>query len=164
MASLLPIISDIIPMIIPSTTHVTRSRDLEPSHPTVEGPVIRRPAIVGKCDKMCASVLTTRPHSVTPGLAPLAQTLLVTSNLPAREDAIVYVASGTGLLVVNEGFNSDLRLHELSVGDFAVIPAWTEHQIRNDTDADVVCVIIQSGPRPEGATLTDWGGDEVAEN
>jgi mannose-6-phosphate isomerase-like protein (cupin superfamily) len=88
---------------------------------------------------------------------------LVTSNLPAK-DAIVYVASGTGLLIVNEGFNSELRRHELSSGDFAVIPAWTEHQIRNDTDADVVCVVIQSGPSPEGATLTDWGGDEAAES
>jgi hypothetical protein len=55
MASLLPIISDIIPMIIPSTTHVVRAADLEPTHPTVEGPVTNRRAIVNKCDKMCAS-------------------------------------------------------------------------------------------------------------
>jgi hypothetical protein len=55
MASLLPIISDIIPMIMPSTTHVARAADLEPTHPTVEGPVINRPAVVNKCDKMCAS-------------------------------------------------------------------------------------------------------------
>jgi quercetin dioxygenase-like cupin family protein len=89
--------------------------------------------------------------------------LVVTSNLHSPEDAIVYVASGTGLLVVNEGFNSELRRHELSCGDFAVIPAWTEHQIRNDTDTDVVCVITQSGSHPVGATLVDWGGDEIAE-
>jgi mannose-6-phosphate isomerase-like protein (cupin superfamily) len=151
MASLLPIISDIIPMIIPSTTHVVRAADLEPTHPTVEGPVTNRRAIVNKCDKMCASVLTTRPQSATP----------IRHN--GELDAIVYVASGTGTLIVNEGFNSDLRRHELSSGDFAVIPAWTEHQIRNDTGADVVCIVVQSGSSPEGATLTDWGGDEAAE-
>ncbi|RFU79289.1 cupin, -type [Trichoderma arundinaceum] len=76
-------------------------------------------------------------------------------------DAIIYAVSGTGTLVVKEGFGGELRHHELQPGDFAFVPAWTEHQARNDTDQDLVWVITQSGPRPVGAILTDWGGQEV---
>jgi hypothetical protein len=83
MASLLPIISDIIPMIIPSTTHVTHARDLEPSHPTVEGPVIKRPAVVGKCDKMCASGELGQPPS-PPARLPAPLTLPLTTRFPYR--------------------------------------------------------------------------------
>lgn len=77
-------------------------------------------------------------------------------------DAIIYAVSGTGLLLVNDSFEEELRRHPLSAGDFAFVPAWTEHQIRNETDTDLVMVVIQSGSRPVGAILTDWGGDEVA--
>jgi hypothetical protein len=81
MSSLLPLISEILPMIMPASANITRAKQLEPTHPTVEGPVIERPAVVGKCDNMCVtgkpsclrsyvsnviahiSVLTTRPHS-----------------------------------------------------------------------------------------------------
>lgn len=61
MASLLPLISEILPMIMPSSTRITRAKQLEPAHPTVEGPVIQREAIVNKCDKMCA--LGEKAHS-----------------------------------------------------------------------------------------------------
>ena len=63
---------------------------------------------------------------------------------------------------MNDSFEEELRRHLLSAGDFAFVPAWTEHQIRNETDTDLVMVVIQSGSRPVGAILTDWGGDEVA--
>jgi hypothetical protein len=42
-------------MIMPASADITRAKQLEPSHPTVEGPVIQRPAVVGKCDNMCVS-------------------------------------------------------------------------------------------------------------
>ncbi|KAF1736882.1 hypothetical protein CRV24_002494 [Beauveria bassiana] len=131
MASLIPFISEILPMIMPASTHVTAAKDLRPAHPTVEGPVIRRAAVVDRCDKMCAS------------------------------DAIIYAVSGTGVLLVNESFEEEIRRHPLGAGDFAFVPAWTEHQIHNDTDDDLVMVVIQSGSRPVGAILSDWGGDEV---
>lgn len=57
--------------------------------------------------------------------------------------------------------DSDPKNHELSPGDFAFVPAWTEHQIKNETDEDVVFLVIQSGPTPIRADLTDWGGDMV---
>ncbi|KAM3528996.1 hypothetical protein NHJ13051_002142 [Beauveria bassiana] len=149
MASLIPFISEILPMIMPASTHVTAAKDLRPAHPTVEGPVIRRAAVVDRCDKMCASVLTTRPRSRTP----------VRHN--SEQDAIIYAVSGTGVLLVNESFEEEIRRHPLGAGDFAFVPAWTEHQIHNDTDDDLVMVVIQSGSRPVGAILSDWGGDEV---
>ncbi|KAH6609021.1 cupin [Trichoderma cornu-damae] len=76
-------------------------------------------------------------------------------------DAIIYAVSGTGTLVVKEGFGGELRHHDLQPGDFAFVPAWTEHQARNDMDQDLVWVVVQSGPRPVGAILADWGSKEV---
>ena len=55
MASLLPLISELLPMVMPAPAEVTRAKDLHPVHPTVEGPVLQRDAIMDKCDKMCAS-------------------------------------------------------------------------------------------------------------
>lgn len=49
MASLLPLLSELLPMIMPSSMHIVRAKDIEPQHPTVEGPAIERPAIVDKC-------------------------------------------------------------------------------------------------------------------
>ncbi|KAH7166306.1 RmlC-like cupin domain-containing protein [Dactylonectria macrodidyma] len=149
MASLIPFIHEILPMIMPSATRITRAKQLEPAHPTVEGPVIHREAIVNKCDKMCASVLTTRPKATS------------TIRHNSEQDAIVYAVSGNGILTVNQGLGMELKDHELSPGDFAFIPAWTEHQVRNETEEDVVWLMIQSGPHPIGADLADWGGDMV---
>ncbi|KAK6858794.1 hypothetical protein PG995_005358 [Apiospora arundinis] len=49
----------------------------------------------------------------------------------------------------------------LSPGDFAFVPPWTEHQEVNDTDEDVVWILIRNGPTPLVFYLTDWGGDEA---
>ncbi|OAA52108.1 Cupin, RmlC-type [Metarhizium rileyi] len=149
MASFFPLISEILPMIMPSATHVTRAKDLEPTSPTVEGPVTVRAAVVDKCDRMSATVLTVRPLSET----------AVHHN--SEQDAIMYTVAGTGSLTVNEGFESELRKHDLGAGDFAFIPAWTEHQVVNTSEEDFVCVVIHGGPRPVGATLDGWGGDET---
>lgn len=78
-------------------------------------------------------------------------------------DAIIYAVSGTGVLIVKEGFDDTLKRHTIKPGGFAFIPAWTEHRIENESDVDVVWVVTKSGPRPVGAVLQDWGGDEVLE-
>lgn len=84
-------------------------------------------------------------------------------NHPAeRTDAIIYAASGTGILMIKEGVEADIQRHKLDQGDFAWIPAWTEHRVQNDTDTEVVWIVSQSGPRPVGATLAGWGGSEVS--
>ena len=76
-------------------------------------------------------------------------------------DAIFYAVSENGVLAVSESVDSEPKNHELSPGDFAFVPAWTEHQIKNETDEDVVFLVIQGGPTPLRADLTDWGGDMV---
>lgn len=63
MASLLPIIQDILPMILPASVAVTRAADILPPEPqpsqaegeTPQVRVISRHAVVDKTDNMCAS-------------------------------------------------------------------------------------------------------------
>lgn len=51
--------------------------------------------------------------------------------------------------------------HELNSGDSVFVPAWTEHQVCNEAaENDAIWILIQSGSRPVGANLTDWGGAE----
>lgn len=76
-------------------------------------------------------------------------------------DTIIYAVSGTATLIVKEGFEDSLKRNPMAAGAFAFIPAWTEHQVKNDSDEDAVWVIIQSGSRPVGAILTGWGGEEA---
>lgn len=76
-------------------------------------------------------------------------------------DTIIYAVSGNGVLIVNEAVNSELKHHDLAPGDFAFVPAWIEHQVKNDTDEDVKWLMIQSGSTPIRADLTEWGGDVI---
>ena len=78
-------------------------------------------------------------------------------------DAILYVAGGSGLLLTSPGDDEEQpRRHELTQGDFAFVPCWTEHQILNESDeADMVLVIIRSGSQPVKVPLKGWGGDEA---
>jgi hypothetical protein len=63
MASLLPLIQDILPMILPGSVSVTKAADILPpdTQPSgVDGEetgvrVISRPAVVNKTDSMCTS-------------------------------------------------------------------------------------------------------------
>lgn len=78
------------------------------------------------------------------------------------EDAIIYVASGKGLLLTSpKDEESDPERHELTQGDFVFIPAWTEHQALNEAEGDMVWVIIRSGSQPVEVSLTDWGGPQM---
>lgn len=77
-------------------------------------------------------------------------------------ETIIYASSGKGVLVTNPNEDTDnLQRHELSAGDFAFVPPWTEHQEINETDEDVVWVLIRSGPQPVVVYLTGWGGSEA---
>jgi len=48
-------------------------------------------------------------------------------------DTIVYAAKGYGAVISDYGKTRQ----ELSPGDFALIPAWTEHQEVNDSEEEV---------------------------
>jgi gentisate 1,2-dioxygenase len=71
----------------------------------------------------------------------------------------VYARSGHGAIISEGG----KKRQELSPGDFALIPAWTEHQEVNDGDEEVTWIITRSGGVPEVVNLEGWGGDAVKE-
>lgn len=56
----------------------------------------------------------------------------------------------------------DPKRHELTKGDFAFIPAWTEHQALNQSEEeDLMWVVIRTGPSPVEVNLTEWEGPEA---
>ena len=69
-------------------------------------------------------------------------------------DTIVYALSGHGSILSNDGKTRQ----DLSPGDFALIPAWTEHQEVNETDGEVTWIINRSGKEPVVVNLDGWGG------
>ena len=71
-------------------------------------------------------------------------------------DTIVYAAKGHGALV--SGTNGSKR-QELVPGDFALIPAYAEHQEVNDSDEDVVWIITRGGRNPVVQNLEAWSKD-----
>ncbi|GAB1317764.1 Cupin type-2 domain-containing protein [Madurella fahalii] len=158
MASLLPLIHDILPMIMPASIAVTKAADILPP-PTEPGEqdggrprvqVISRNAIVDKTDKMCASVLIVKPKSSSP------------VHHHGEQDTIIYAVSGKGVLLSHPRDEGDVpERYELAPGDFAFIPAWTEHQAVNESEDDFHLVVIRSGGQPVEVNLTDWGGSEA---
>lgn len=111
-----------------------------------------------------------------------------------EQNTIVYAVSGNGSVVSEHGkkvrsllpfshtlffffphpifwFDSLLRLSviyqrvDLKPGDWAMIPAWAEHQEVNDGDEDVVWVIVRSGNIPDVQNLPEgWGSSHVPKN
>ena len=71
-------------------------------------------------------------------------------------DTIVYAAKGHGALV--SGTNGNKR-QELAPGDFALIPAYAEHQEVNDSNEDVVWIITRGGRNPIVQNLEAWSKD-----
>ncbi|KAL2132676.1 hypothetical protein VTI74DRAFT_3515 [Chaetomium olivicolor] len=189
MASLLPLIQDILPMILPASVIVTKAADILPPRtgsgepetkveelkeasnqtpqdawskgasngisneaPKVEPDVqvISRNAMVGKTDRMCASVLIVKPRSST------------SVRHHGEQEAMVYAVSGNGVLFSQPKGDKDVpERHEFGAGDFAFIPAWTEHQLVNESESDFHLVLFRSGGEPVEVNLADWGGREV---
>ena len=69
-----------------------------------------------------------------------------------EQDTIVYAANGYGA-VVSEGGK---KRQELGPGDFALIPAFAEHQEVNDSNDDVLWIITRSGRNPIVENLKGW--------
>ncbi|KAI0198565.1 RmlC-like cupin domain-containing protein [Astrocystis sublimbata] len=168
MASLFSLLPDILPMIMPADITVVKATDLETQRQkSDESPMIRQGAIIGKSDRMCATILRAKPHCSSAvhhhgeqgGLTCHISIweLLLIGNYGA--ETIIYAASGKGILVTNT--DDKVTRHELSAGDFAFIPPWTEHQEINETDEDVVWILIRSGPEPQVSYLTGWDGDQA---
>ncbi|KAJ1324557.1 cupin domain-containing protein [Microdochium nivale] len=149
MAGLLSLLPDILPMIVPASIHVTKARDLAIQRQGNDSPMLRQGAVIGKSDKMCATVLIARANCAS------------AVHHHGEQDTMIYAVSGTGILVTNNGDETSPRRQELSAGDFAMVPSWTEHQEINDTDEDFVWILIRSGPEPVVVYLTDFFGKVV---
>lgn len=83
-----------------------------------------------------------------------------------EQDTIIYVASGKGQLLTSpKDEDEEPRRDALARGDFAFVPSWTEHQVRNECEKDdLALVIIRSGSHPVEVNLSGWAGDETKES
>ena len=85
--------------------------------------------------------------------------LIITFSNPwsakCSPDTIVYAARGHGT-VVSEGGK---KRQNLDPGDFALIPAFAEHQEVNDSDEEVLWIITRSGKSPIVENLEGWSKD-----
>ncbi|KAI9656297.1 MAG: hypothetical protein M1821_004960 [Bathelium mastoideum] len=71
-------------------------------------------------------------------------------------DTVVYAAKGHGAVVSNGGEERQ----ELEPGDFALIPAFVEHQEVNDSDEEIVWIITRSGRNPFVRNLEGWNSSK----
>ncbi|KAI0115644.1 RmlC-like cupin domain-containing protein [Nemania sp. FL0031] len=124
--------------------HLAKGTSLTPSGGQTAG-MIRSNAIVDKCDGICASSMLAKPHTAS------------AVHHHGAQDTVVYAVSGKGA-VVSEGGTKRV---ELEPGDYALIPAFMEHQEVNDGDEEVVWTIVRSGRTPEVVNLSGWGGEPV---
>ncbi|KAI1414427.1 RmlC-like cupin [Hypoxylon sp. FL1857] len=122
--------------------YVTRASDIKQSGGQTEG-MIRSNAIVDRCEGICATHMLAKPHTSS------------AVHHHGKQDTIVQAVKGRGSIVSEGG----TKRVDLEPGDFALIPAFMEHQEVNDGDEDVVWTIVRSGRIPEVVNLTGWHGE-----
>ena len=69
-----------------------------------------------------------------------------------EQDTVVYALKGKGSIISEGG----KKRHDLQPGDFALIPAYAEHQEINDGDEQVTFIITRSGRMPIVENLEGW--------
>lgn len=125
--------------------HLTKGTSLAPSGAQTTG-MSRSNAIVDKSAALCATSMTAQPHTSS------------AVHHHGSQDTIVYAVSGRGGSIVSEGGSKKVVLEP---GDYALIPAFVEHQEVNEGDEEVVWSIVRSGRVPEVVNLGGWGGEPV---
>ncbi|CAA9965304.1 hypothetical protein PTT_14606 [Pyrenophora teres f. teres 0-1] len=129
---------------MPGEVYVKKASDIQaPDGPQTDG-MIRMPAIVDKSDQICGTVMVAKPHTSS------------AVHHHGEEDTIVYAAKGHGAIVSGPDGN---KRQELAPGDFALIPAYAEHQEVNDSDEEVVWIITRGGRNPVVHNLEGWTRD-----
>ncbi|KAF2483922.1 RmlC-like cupin domain-containing protein [Neohortaea acidophila] len=104
--------------------------------------MLRQNALVNVCDTICASRMIAKPHTAS------------AIHHHADEDTVVFAFSGRGTIVSDGG----KKKVTLEPGDYALIPAWAEHQEVNESDEDVVWCIVRNGKEPKVVNLEGgWG-------
>ncbi|KAI1078749.1 RmlC-like cupin [Whalleya microplaca] len=124
--------------------YLAEGSSLQASGGQTEG-MIRQNAIVDKCDGICATRMLAKPKSSS------------AVHHHGEQDTVVYAVKGHAS-VVSEGGKKRV---DLKPGDYALIPAFMEHQEVNDGDEEAVWAIIRSGRIPDVVNLTGWGGEPV---
>ncbi|KAI1442988.1 RmlC-like cupin [Annulohypoxylon stygium] len=124
--------------------HLTKASSITQSGGQTEG-MIRSNAIVDKCDGICATHMLAKPHTAS------------AVHHHGEQDTVVYAVKGRGT-VVSEGGTKRV---DLEPGDYALIPAFMEHQEVNDGDEDVIWTIVRSGRIPDVVNLTGWNGEPI---
>lgn len=127
-------------MSTPNQIHVTQASNLKTSGGQTEG-MIRQNAITSLSDKLCASVMIAKPHTAS------------AVHHHGDQDTVIYAASGHGTIVSEGG----KKRQDLAPGDFALIPAYAEHQEVNDSDGELKWIITRSGREPVVQNLEGWG-------
>ncbi|KAF2476596.1 uncharacterized protein BDR25DRAFT_277853 [Lindgomyces ingoldianus] len=127
---------------MPGDVQVKKGSEINaPSGAQTEG-MIRMNAITDMSDQICGTVMIAKPHTAS------------AVHHHGEEDTIVYAAKGHGAIV--SGPNGSKR-QDLVPGDFALIPAYAEHQEVNDSGEDVVWIITRGGRNPIVHNLEGWG-------
>lgn len=104
--------------------------------------MIRQNTLVNVAECICASRMIAKPHTAS------------AIHHHAEEDTVVFAFSGHGTIVSDGG----KKKQQLQPGDYALIPAWAEHQEVNESDEDVVWCIVRNGKEPKVVNLPDgWG-------
>ncbi|KAB2570567.1 Cupin RmlC-type [Lasiodiplodia theobromae] len=127
-------------MVLGGAVKVVKGDNLKTSGAQTEG-MIRMNAIADMSDQICGTVMVAKPHTTS------------AVHHHGNEDTIIYAVSGHGSIVSDNGRTRQ----ELGPGDFALIPAFAQHQEINDSDADVVWVITRGGRSPVVVNLDGWG-------
>ncbi|PWY67973.1 RmlC-like cupin [Aspergillus sclerotioniger CBS 115572] len=123
-----------------NTVDVTRASELNEATGGHTDGMVRKGAIVDKSDQLCALVMCAQPHTSS------------AVHHHGEQDTMVYAAKGHGSIV----FDGGKKRKDLSPGDFAIIPAYTEHQEMNPSDKDVEWVITRGGRKPVTVNLEGW--------
>ncbi|KAL8970306.1 MAG: hypothetical protein Q9183_001585 [Haloplaca sp. 2 TL-2023] len=116
---------------------VTKASSLQKSTGQTEG-IIRQGAVIDQADKLCASA---KPRTFS------------AVHHHGEQDTVVYCLRGSGAVLTDFGKTR----HDLSPGDFALIPAWKEHQEVNDSDEESTFIVTRSGRIPIVQNLEGWG-------
>jgi uncharacterized RmlC-like cupin family protein len=123
-----------------SPVEITKASELHTASGQTEG-MVRKGAIVNRCDSICASVMFAAPHTSS------------AVHHHGAQDTVVYCMRGKGVIVSEGG----KKRQELDEGDFALIPAYAEHQEVNDGDEELEWIITRSGRVPVVDNLEGWG-------
>lgn len=129
----------------PRRVHVTPAATVSDTSTGQTQGMIRQSAIVSLSPSICGTLMRAQPHS---GSA---------VHHHGAQDTVVYAVSGRGA-IVSEGGE---RRQDLEPGDWALIPAWREHQEVNEGDEECVWVICRApGGVPVVENLGGWGESE----